>query len=96
MAARSAHPVLGGEKLLAGHTVTLHDGNAVVERYARQDVPENIDGSVAVGEAAAFLRGYTSALLDDHHDATLQLSGGQDSRILLSAIIRLGVPDCRR
>ena len=74
------------EKLLAGHTVTLHDGNAVVERYARQDVPENIDGSVAVGEAAAFLRGYTSALLDDHHDATLQLSGGQDSRILLSAI----------
>lgn len=42
--------------------------------------------SEAVRTAAALLRESLSALLDDHPDAVLQLTGGQDSRILLSAI----------
>ena len=40
----------------------------------------------AVFLAAALMRQSLEALLDDHPDAVLQLTGGQDSRILLSAI----------
>ena len=40
----------------------------------------------AVTTAAALLRDSVRALLDDHPDAVLQLTGGQDSRLLLSAI----------
>lgn len=40
----------------------------------------------AVLRAAALLRRSLEALLDDHPDAVLQLTGGQDSRILLSSI----------
>lgn len=42
--------------------------------------------SDAVRATASLLRESLGALLDDHPDAVLQLSGGQDSRILLSAI----------
>ena len=40
----------------------------------------------AVSTAAALLRASVEALLDDHPEAVLQLTGGQDSRLLLSAI----------
>jgi asparagine synthase (glutamine-hydrolysing) len=40
----------------------------------------------AVPLAAALLRTSLNALLDDHPEAVLQLTGGQDSRLLLSAI----------
>jgi len=40
----------------------------------------------AVREAAALLRTSLNALLDDYPDAVLQLTGGMDSRLLLSAI----------
>lgn len=40
----------------------------------------------AVRQAAALLRASLNALLDDHPDAVLQLTGGLDSRLLLSAI----------
>jgi len=40
----------------------------------------------AVRQAAAILRASLEALLDEHPDAVLQLTGGQDSRLLLSAI----------
>ncbi|WP_130177286.1 hypothetical protein [Cryobacterium sp. SO1] len=40
----------------------------------------------AVSIAAVLLRASVQALLDDHPDAVLQLTGGQDSRLLLSAI----------
>ena len=40
----------------------------------------------AVSDAATLLRSSLNALLDDHPDAVLQLTGGQDSRLLLSAI----------
>ena len=41
---------------------------------------------LAVREAAQFLRDYVAGFLEDHPDATLQLTGGQDSRLLLSAV----------
>jgi asparagine synthase (glutamine-hydrolysing) len=41
---------------------------------------------VAVDRAAAMLRGHVSAVLDDHPDVVLQLTGGQDSRVLLGAV----------
>lgn len=40
----------------------------------------------AVVEAASLLRRSLEAVLDDHPDAVLQLTGGLDSRLLLSAI----------
>ena len=40
----------------------------------------------AVSRAAAMLRSSLGSLLDDHPEAVLQLTGGQDSRLLLSAI----------
>ncbi|MEO7005444.1 MAG: asparagine synthase-related protein [Terrimesophilobacter sp.] len=40
----------------------------------------------AVSMTAELLRASLNALLDDHPDAVLQLTGGQDSRLLLSAI----------
>jgi asparagine synthase (glutamine-hydrolysing) len=40
----------------------------------------------AVTEAADLLRTSLAALLDDHPDAVLQLTGGMDSRLLLSAV----------
>lgn len=40
----------------------------------------------AVQRAARLLRGSLESILDDHPDAVLQLTGGQDSRLLLSAI----------
>lgn len=40
----------------------------------------------AVMHAAAILRRSLESLLDDHPDAVLQLTGGMDSRLLLSAI----------
>ena len=40
----------------------------------------------AVAEAAVLLRTSLEALLDDHPGAVLQLTGGMDSRLLLSAI----------
>ena len=42
----------------------------------------------AVARAAGMLRASLEALLDDHPEAVLQLTGGQDSRLLLSAIPR--------
>src|SRR5690606_6568604 len=57
----------------------------------------------AVPEAARLLRRYLDAYLDEHPGAVLQLTGGQDSRLLLSAVderrrrglrvLTLGVPE---
>ena len=42
----------------------------------------------SVTDAAQMLREYMNAFLDDYPDAILQLTGGQDSRLLLSAVPR--------
>lgn len=92
----------GVSKLAPQQVATLHDGAVDVTAYAGpwSTDPMPIDHAVRV--AAAFLRTYLGAYLDDHPDAGLQLTGGQDSRLLLSAIpparrrglrvVTLGVP----
>ncbi|MCR2764196.1 hypothetical protein NQ152_11850 [Microbacterium sp. zg.B48] len=60
------------------------DGVAVTSSRAPAASPIELDD--AVHEAAALLRRSLDALLDDHPDAVLQLTGGMDSRLLLSAI----------
>jgi asparagine synthase (glutamine-hydrolysing) len=48
--------------------------------------PAPAPADVSVAAAADLLRTYLGGYLDDHPDAVLQLTGGQDSRILLGAI----------
>jgi asparagine synthase (glutamine-hydrolysing) len=73
------------DKLAPGAIARLGtDGVRVIE-------PERVGDSRiglvdAVAAAASALRASLAALLDDHPDAVLQLTGGQDSRLLLSAI----------
>ncbi|WP_344059109.1 hypothetical protein [Microbacterium pumilum] len=52
------------------------------------DIPQlpRLELAEAVTAAAELLRTSLNALLDDHPDAVLQLTGGMDSRLLLSAI----------
>ena len=61
------------------------DGTSV-RCFLPPDDPGRLTLAEAVTRARDVLRGYLSAYLDDHPDAVLQLTGGQDSRLLLSAI----------
>jgi asparagine synthase (glutamine-hydrolysing) len=81
----------GVHKLAPGELATLGGGRVTVGSFRRplDRVSRGLDASVA--EAATMLRGYLEAFLDDHPDAILQLTGGQDSRLMLSA-----VPPARR
>jgi asparagine synthase (glutamine-hydrolysing) len=81
----------GVHKLAPGELATMTGGRISLRSFHRyQPGPEaGLDRSVA--DAAAMLRGYLGGFLDDHPDAVLQLTGGQDSRLLLSA-----VPPARR
>src|SRR5699024_8201753 len=78
--------------LAPGESLTL---TATDVRRRPDDDPPARPGSVglddAVQEAAAVLRSSAAALLADTGDPVLQLTGGMDSRIVLSAI-----PDERR
>ncbi|GAA3203847.1 hypothetical protein [Microbacterium terregens] len=75
----------GIRKLDPGAVARLgEDGVAVSASRARATAP--IELTDAVHEAAALLRVSLNALLDDHPEAVLQLTGGMDSRLLLSAI----------
>ena len=91
LAARPAHAVRGRRQ---GRTRWRRDAGG---RHARPDVcprttvPSGLDLDHAVRVAADVLRTYLTAYLEDHPDAGLQLTGGQDSRLLLSA-----VPPARR
>ena len=55
-------------------------------RTAGPGSAERLELDRAVRTAAELLRTYLTAYLEDHPDAGLQLTGGQDSRLLLSAI----------
>jgi asparagine synthase (glutamine-hydrolysing) len=81
----------GVDKLAPGDLAILANGRVSVRsfRQAQHGVAGDLDGSV--DEAATMLREYLGGFLDDHPDAVLQLTGGQDSRLLLSAI-----PSARR
>ena len=81
----------GVRKLGPAEIATLSGGRISIGSFrGRVERPsDGLDASVA--EAASVLREYLEAFLDDHPDAILQLTGGQDSRLLLSA-----VPPARR
>jgi len=72
-------------KLAPGATARLDDAG-----LATADAPIESDSEIAIDDAvrstAGLLRMSLSALLDEFPDAVLQLTGGQDSRLLLSAI----------
>ncbi len=75
----------GIRKLEPAATARLGAGGVSVDEVA--PVPaEPISLDHAVAEAAAILRASLEALLDDQPDAVLQLTGGLDSRLLLSAV----------
>lgn len=76
----------GIRKLRAGHVVSLSDARATVTPYAHLSVPEPRAVGDVLAETATFLRRSLDAYLEQEPTATLQLSGGQDSRILLSAV----------
>lgn len=67
---------------------TLHGGNLTERRYA--DAPTTPARPAAlddvVEEMAAVLSDWHTGYLAEHPDSVLQLSGGQDSRVLLAAI----------
>lgn len=76
----------GVHKLPAGHILRLSDGRTQVRRYEPESPPQRLELAEAIPAAAAVLRDSLSTYLDDHPDALLQLSGGQDSRLVLGAI----------
>lgn len=76
----------GVRKTEPATVISLTDGRADAESFAPDLGHGEIPVDVAVADAAQILRTYLNALLDDHPDAILQLTGGLDSRILLSAI----------
>jgi asparagine synthase (glutamine-hydrolysing) len=77
----------GVAQVPAGGLLTLRDGVADLD-VSRPGSAEHLELPVAVERARDVLRGYLGAYLDDHPDPVLQLTGGQDSRLLLSAIPR--------
>ncbi|MEH1125123.1 hypothetical protein [Micromonospora sp. CPCC 206061] len=84
----------GVTKLGPAGVAKLRDGRVTVERYASADV--SVDAAqgldAAVDEMAEILRAFHRAYLTDHPETVLQLSGGQDSRLLLGAV----PPELRR
>lgn len=77
----------GVTKLGAAELVHLHGGRITLVD-GRGDDPPHLGLDEAVEAAESMLRTHLTAYVSDHPDATLQLTGGQDSRILLSAIPR--------
>lgn len=77
----------GVRKLPAGVVADLSDaGVAISSPPPVESAPIRFE--CAVKGAAQILRDSLGALLDDHPDAVLQLTGGMDSRLLLSAVPR--------
>lgn len=76
----------GVAKVKPSSMLRISDGQVRTEAFAKDPVPSPMHIDMAVVDAAETLRTYLSGYLDDHPDAILQLTGGLDSRILLSAI----------
>lgn len=75
----------GVHKLAPGAVAYLNETGVRIAKPAPSQADE-ITLRRAVKDAAALLRKSLNVLLDDHPDAVLQLTGGMDSRLLLSAI----------
>ena len=71
---------------LAPGAIARQSENGVSVRAAADPAESPRTIVTAVAQAAALLRRSLSAVLDEYPDAVLQLTGGMDSRILLSAI----------
>ena len=83
----------GVTKLGAGALASVRDGRLTVVDGREPDA-WHLELDEAVEAAADVLRTYLTTYVGDHPDATLQLTGGQDSRILLSAVppdLRVGL-----
>ncbi len=74
------------QKLDAGSVLSLADGSIEIERHGSRESPTELASTWPWIGRPAFLREYLSTYLDEHPAAILQLTRGQDSRILLSAI----------
>jgi asparagine synthase (glutamine-hydrolysing) len=84
----------GVAKLPPGSVAILRGATVAIHRYA--DETMDLDGRTppfeeTVDEMAHLLRDFHDGYLADHPDTVLQLTGGQDSRLLLAA-----VPPARR
>ena len=75
----------GVDKLIPGAVAQL-DREGVQVTSSEDPAREPLSLERAVAQAADLLRTSLAALLDDHPDAVLQLTGGMDSRLLLSAV----------
>lgn len=76
----------GVAKLPPATIATLEAGAVALSSYARPRMTDPPSLGRAVTTAADFLRTYLQTYVEQHPDAGLQLTGGQDSRLLLSAI----------
>lgn len=75
----------GVQKLAPGVVAHLDETGVTTTRPPDRTI-EPISFDDAVRQAAGLLRASLETLIDEHPDAVLQLTGGQDSRLLLSAI----------
>jgi asparagine synthase (glutamine-hydrolysing) len=79
----------GVSKLAPGCIAVLQRGRVTIRRYVDQSMA--LDGDpvslgAAVDEMALILRDMHTAYLTEHPDTVLQLTGGQDSRLLLGGV----------
>ncbi|WIM99575.1 hypothetical protein ACTOB_003233 [Actinoplanes oblitus] len=79
----------GVHKVPAGCLVTLEDGRVTPHRYVEESLA--VDGPApgleeAAAEQAELMIEFHEAYLRDHPSSVLQLTGGQDTRVLLAAI----------
>jgi asparagine synthase (glutamine-hydrolysing) len=79
-------PFEGVSVVPAGSSVALGSGQLSVSEAPADDDRPPLGLDDAVDAAADLLRAHLGAFLDDHPDAVLQLTGGQDSRVLLGAV----------
>lgn len=75
----------GVTKLLPGESVRVTAGE-VASDLVPESSPEPLVLDDAVDRASGLLRQFLASYLDENPDPVLQLTGGKDSRILLSAI----------
>lgn len=85
------HTLFAGIKKLAPGAVCRLGPRGIDITHPLPAAPARMGLDEAVPAAARLLRTSLSSVLDDHPDAVLQLTGGMDSRLLLSAI-----PESRR